>query len=361
MVFFPFLKLAVNDLFKKETVKCDTKIHLDSAMNWMLRSYEATGKKGISKGYFLFSGWKEAYPEVTGYTIPTFFKYAKLANKDEFKRAALEMADWLVSIRLRNGAFPASDLKTPIVFDTAQIIRGLISAHKQSKQRKFLISAVRAADWLVSIQEEDGSWQKNTFRNKSHSYHSLVAWALLEVHKVTGKKKYFNAAKGNLNWVLKNQNKNGWFEKCHFYIHPSLHTIAYTVEGLLLSGKYLRNKNMIFSAQKTADVLLELQKKKKLFGGYNKDWKNTTKSSCLTGIEQISIIWHQLFEITKSKKYLEAAKKATDFLKKTQLAANNQNLDGAIKGSHPIYGAYEPFRVLSWATKFFADSLMRYF
>jgi hypothetical protein len=31
---------------------------------------------------------------------------------------------------------------------------------------------------------------------------------------------------------------------------------------------------------------------------------------------------------------------------------------GAIKGSHPIWGGYDPFRYPNWAAKFFADALM---
>ena len=31
---------------------------------------------------------------------------------------------------------------------------------------------------------------------------------------------------------------------------------------------------------------------------------------------------------------------------------------GGIKGSHPVWGGYDPFRYPNWAAKFFADALM---
>jgi hypothetical protein len=31
---------------------------------------------------------------------------------------------------------------------------------------------------------------------------------------------------------------------------------------------------------------------------------------------------------------------------------------GGIKGSHPIWGGYDPFRYPNWAAKFFIDAMM---
>ena len=353
-----FLKLALDDLFNKNHKLSSNKTHLDLAMKWLISCFEMAEKKGISKGYFLFSGWKEVYPEVTGYCIPTFFEYYKQTKKREHKEIALKMADWLLSIQLKNGAFPASNLTAPLVFDTAQAIHGLIAVYKRTKNKKYLKSAVKAADWLVSIQESNGSWKKFAFRNKTHAYHSQVALALLFCFRLTKNRKYLESAKQNLDWVLSNQLSNGWFKNCAFYIHPSMHTMAYTLEGLLIGGKILRNNRYVSAAKKTADVLLDLYKQKGLYCSYDKNWKYTTRSICLTGSAQISIIWLILYSMTKERKYLKSAMKINNFLKKTQIASQNPDINGGIKGSHPIYGAYEPFRVLSWAAKFFVDVLM---
>jgi hypothetical protein len=36
------------------------------------------------------------------------------------------------------------------------------------------------------------------------------------------------------------------------------------------------------------------------------------------------------------------------------------NVRGALPGSYPIWGKYEPFAFPNWATKFFADALMMF-
>ncbi len=41
-----------------------------------------------------------------------------------------------------------------------------------------------------------------------------------------------------------------------------------------------------------------------------------------------------------------------------QLTAKSPGVRGGIKGSHPIWGAYEPYEYPSWAVKFFSDALM---
>jgi uncharacterized protein YyaL (SSP411 family) len=354
-----WLNLVFNDVFDKKGPYLENKVHLATAMAFLEKCYSQTGKKGISKGYFFFSGWKEAYPEVTGYCIPTLFECADRMQDKKYKQIALQMADWLVSVQLENGAFPASDLKTPIVFDTAQVLRGLCFAYSKTKSNKYFDSAVKAADWLVSVQQNDGSWSQFEFRNNAHAFHSQVAWALLECYKLTKNKSYLSAAKNNLTWVLSKQLANGWVEQCEFYFNPPLHTIAYAVEGILMSGLILKNKKYLDSARRTADVLLKLQNKDgSLYGSYDKNWNPTSKSSCLTGDAQIAVIWFELYRLTKKEKYLQAAKKSAAYLKTTQIFDENADVFGGIKGSHPVYGKYEPFRVLSWATKFFIDALL---
>jgi hypothetical protein len=49
------------------------------------------------------------------------------------------------------------------------------------------------------------------------------------------------------------------------------------------------------------------------------------------------------------------------FLKRTQNRRSPEpGLRGGIKGAWPVSGAYGAYEVLNWATKFFADALMRH-
>ena len=139
-----------------------------------------------------------------------------------------------------------------------------------------------------------------------------------------------------------------------------LHTIAYSIQGILEAGIYLKSKKYIDAAKRAADALLRRQRNDgSLAGSFDKDWKSHVSWSCLTGNSQISIIWLRLYYLTKEKSYFDAAKKINNYVKSAQdVKSLNKGVNGGIKGAYPIYGWYAPFCYPNWAAKFFIDSLM---
>jgi hypothetical protein len=83
-------------------------------------------------------GWtgSPAYPEVTGYTIPTLLQWGEteLANR---------LADWLVSVQNSDGSFNDMEGKKPYMFDTGAAMEGLLAAGKKAE-------ADKARQWLMS-------------------------------------------------------------------------------------------------------------------------------------------------------------------------------------------------------------------
>src|SRR5262245_39831263 len=51
-----------------------TQGHLAAAIDWLTRAQDMC-RGGVSYGYDLRRGWMAAYPETTGYIIPTLFDY----------------------------------------------------------------------------------------------------------------------------------------------------------------------------------------------------------------------------------------------------------------------------------------------
>ena len=360
-----------NDLFKyKSHSKVDENIkHLQYAMDWLKYAHEINQDGGVSIGYSFSRGWQPSYPETTGYIIPTMFDYYHLTGDNEYKEHATKMANWEISVQMKTGAVQSGHLgvlpKKPAVFNTGQMLFGLVRAYKETKKDKYKKSAEKAANWLVESQDGDGTWRaglSTLASNPVHTYNTRTAWGLLQVHNITSQENYLIAAEKNIDWALTQQLNNGWFKNNAFNINedPLLHTIAYAIRGVLECGIYLDNKTYIDAAKKSADVLLKLQQKDgSLFGEYNFKWKNTVNYSCLTGDAQVSIIWLRLFEMTQDKKYLSAAKKMNYYLKTTQdLNSNNKSIRGGIKGSQPIYGSYMCFTYPNWAAKFFVDALL---
>jgi len=339
--------------------------HIESAINWLLTAQKSSNDGGVAAMYSLYQGWHASYSETTGYIIPTLFNYYHKTKKKEIKESAVRMAEWELKKQMPSGAFPSGTThkkELPIVFNTGQVIFGMVRAYQETKDIKYKRSAVKAANWLVDVQNKNGYWDKFTYLNQIHTYNTRTAWALLKVHKITSKVIFKKAAVKNIEWALKQQLDSGWFMHNGFHKkqEPLLHTIAYAIRGILESGIYLRKNKYISAAKKSVDNLLKKQRKDGSFpGSFDKNWNSRVAWSCLTGNSQTVIIFLRLFVLTKDKKYLNAAKKANVYMKSTQnVSSANEGIKGGIKGAYPIYGWYAPFCYINWAAKFFIDSLM---
>jgi len=175
--------------------------HLKATVDWLYRSQEVTGTGGSSAGYNLVTGWQEPYPETTGYIVPTLYKYASKTGSAEARTRAAEMADWLLSVQLPSGGFPSEPGSGGAhrVFNTGQILFGLVKAYRETGTETFQEAAVEAADWLVEVQNPDGSWSRYTYNRESHAYHARVAWGLLEISSLKTERAdtYVDAAEAN--------------------------------------------------------------------------------------------------------------------------------------------------------------------
>ncbi len=116
---------------------------------------------GVARDYSLLRGWATSYPETTGYIVPTLLEYARRKHDDAVRERARRMLDWLVSIQLPAGGFQGGRIDSvpvvPVTFNTGQILIGLAAG--QSSFGTYEEPLIRAADWLVATQDEDGCWR----------------------------------------------------------------------------------------------------------------------------------------------------------------------------------------------------------
>ncbi|MBI2653380.1 glycoside hydrolase family 127 protein [Candidatus Woesearchaeota archaeon] len=362
---FYFSKEILKDSLNIKNGIYNNEKHIKAAVDWILEAQKANNNGGVAALYSLSDGWHESYSETTGYIIPTMFNYYHKTKEKQIKKSAIVMADWELTKQMPKGAFPGGAVngkEFPIVFNTGQVIFGMVRTFQETKNIKYKQAAIKAADWLVKVQGKNGCWDKFDYLNKIHTYNTRTAWALLKVYEITKNKIYLNAAKRNIDWVLTRQLENGWFENNAFYEtqEPLLHTIAYTIQGILEVGIYLNNKKYINSAEKSSNQLIKLQRKDgSLAGSFDKNWKSSVSWSCLTGNSQMAIVWLRFYTLTKNREYLEAAKRINNYVKSTQdLKSGNKGIRGGIKGAYPVYGWYAPFCYINWAAKFFIDALM---
>ncbi len=358
--------LSGNRFFKNEdTGPRQKKLAIAHGVNWLLLAQASTPDDGMGS-YHLINGWSASYPETTGYIIPTLLEYAAERNDRNIMDAAVKAANWLIAIQKPSGGWQGGRInenRAEIVFNTAQIIRGLIAVYRVLKEDKYLQSACRAGDWLCSIQDKAGTWTSFALMGQARVYDSYVDYPLLMLHRETGLGKYKESAISNLNWIVdKKQQPNAWFEDCDNTVKrndkPILHTIAYTIDGLLDCGIYLGERKYTGAAVKAADVLMEkFMRDGYLHGRYDRHWKGS-EHMILTACAQMSVVWMKIACYAGNKNYHAAAGRMNNLLVKLQSRHGMRHTLGAISGSYPLWGRYEPFAFPNWATKYLVDALM---
>ncbi len=340
--------------------------HLQATMEWLCRAQDATPDDGVAAAFDLVANtWYPSYPETTGYIIPTFFDYAFYTGDATYRARAIRMANWLLGLQLGSGAFPGPPwLKPkgePVVFDTGQIIHGLTRAYEETGDRRFLDSARRAGDWLVAVQDADGSWRRYDMEC-AHTYNSRSAWALLRIDQIHPQSEYRLAAQKHLDWVMGQQTQDAWFSNASFRPNEGAltHTLAYTIEGLLEAGRLLCDQRLTDAAHRAAQALKDQQGRRRYLPGiFGPGWRSEVSWSCPTGNAQMALVWFRLHEMTGDPGYLQAASTANHRLKQIQSrSARSPGVRGGLAGSYPIYGDYGRYLYLNWAAKFLADSLM---
>jgi uncharacterized protein YyaL (SSP411 family) len=352
-----------NDYINKNKITYNSLIK--KGLNWIKMSQDHIVSGGV--GCYEFYRWTKGYPEVTGYIIPTAWETAHYFGDEDLKARAIRMADWELSIQRPDGGWEGQyegDGKPSVVFNTGQVLRGMITSYKETKNEKYLEAAKRSGNWIVSTQDEDGSWTSTNFKQMKRVYDTYVTAPLSELYLITNDERYAQACRKNCDFVLANQHENGWFEMADNTLlnndAPVLHTIAYTIDGLIETGLNLEVDKYVQAGKLAADHLLHKVEVIDIMPGrFDKDWKTKAHYSCLTGNAQLGIIFFRLYELTKDMRYVNAALKLADFLAYTQdLNAVGKYRSGGITGSYPVWGMYCPLKYPSWATKYYIDLMM---
>jgi hypothetical protein len=361
--------LLKKDVFSRDfEYSADNKMKaLQKGINWLITAQEVNNDGGLGS-FHMINKWSPSYPETTGYIIPTFIEFGREYQHQEPTDASIKAADFLLKIQKRGGGWQGGRVgenKPEIVFNTGQVIRGMIAAYEHTGRNIYLDSAIRAGKWLSEIQHEEGFWKNHALMNQERVYDTYVDAPLLNLYRISGIEQFRQTAIRNLDWVIhEKMMENGWFEDCDNTVKrnkkPILHTIAYTIDGLIDSGLMLKEDKYISAAVKSAVILRDqFLSRGFLYGRYDRHWNGSEYMIC-TGSAQMAIIWLKLYRITGDRAYLQAGRKMNDLMVFIQSRpfSESPSTNGAIPGSFPLWGRYEPFAYPNWATKFFCDALM---
>lgn len=295
---------------------------------------------------------KRVYPEVTGYYIPTLFDLG-----GEWKALATRYADYMCEIQKENGSwYDPRDIE-PYVFDTCQILKGLVRAcHEYPDKVKYHKALEKGSNWVLENMSDDGRLhpcRANTFRDQkgySELIHIYCLSPLVEASKILNCQKYEKAATKCLDYYIRN------FKDDILNFNLLAHFYAYVMEGLVDMGEFEL-------AKQAMDKIGKLQHKDGMIPAYhNVDW------TCSTALFQFAITWFKLGD-------KDRAIKAFDY------GSQLQNKSGGWFGRYPedevakvvdrliqkcrisdLINCYQPNyfpdQEISWAVKFYLDAFL---
>jgi uncharacterized protein YyaL (SSP411 family) len=358
-----FSRVALRDCRPRplgRTAKLES--HLLAAEAWLCRAQDASSDGGVSYGYSLRGGWRPSYPETSGYIATTFFRLARDRNAPVYAERAHRILSWLLSVQNADGSFSNPRYgKQGIVFDTGQVLFGLIKGYELTEDLELLASARRAASWLTQIVDTNLQWTKNEHLNTPHVYNTRTAWALLRMNEIEFAPAREAVARANLDWAVGEQLESGFFNHCSFKRGeaPFTHTLAYTAQGLLESGTLLNDRKYEEAAIRCADAaLLHLRDDGYLPSSIWPAGQSHLSSCCLTGNCQFALVWAKLYARHGGEFYRLGALRALEYVMSTQdISTTDPNVRGGIKGSNPVWGCYASMSFPNWATKFFVDAM----
>lgn len=287
-------------------------------------------------GIAVTSKERVVYPEVTGYYIPTLIQWGE-------RDLAVAYAKHLCSIQKEDGSWYDSENKAPYVFDSAQILKGLVAIRSILPEVNSHI--IKGCDWILSNMLSDGQLttpSKDAWGNDenfcSELIHVYCLTPIREAGKIFDKPEYLKAVDKTLTYY-----KVNYIDKIKNFSLLS-HFYAYVMEGLFDLGE-------IDLCRESMERLEKYRNKKGGIPGLNDvPW------ICSTGLFQLAVVWYKLGELEKGNSLFYYALKL-------------QNRSGGWYGSYSAPGLLAKFyrgrkrpyyfakAEISWAVKYFLDAL----
>lgn len=287
-------------------------------------------------GITVTSKERRIYPEVTGYYIPTLLEWNE-------KELAVSYAQYLCSIQKEDGSWYDPADSAPYVFDSCQILKGLLAVRKILPQVENNI--IRGVDWVLTNMQPSGrlitpnadAWG-NDEGFCSELVHVYCLSPIYEAAEVFGRFDYKTKADKIIAYYKKEKGDKirNFSLLSHFY--------AYVMEGLYDIGEIDLCSECMNRLEKYRNTKLGIP------GLKDVPWV------CSTGMFQLAIVWYKLGDLERGNSLFE-------------YAASLQNKTGGWYGSYPAPSKwarfylgkkrpwYFPDEEISWANKYYLDAL----
>lgn len=282
------------------------------------------------EGIICQTNLRKSYPEVSGYFIPTLLRWG-------YRKLACSYAEWLCSVQKQDGSWYDTEDEDPYIFDTAQVLKGLLAI--RTIMPKVDPHIIKGCEWIFAQMQENGrlitptkkAWGEDC-NMCDEVIHIYCLSPLYEAAEVFDKPEF--KEKTQQIWGYYKQN---YYEKIMNFSLLS-HFYAYLMEALLDIGELNMAKEAMLKME-------AYQKPSGAVPAYKQcDWV------CSTGLFQLSLVWFRLGDIDRGNRAFEYACKL-------------QNKSGGWFGSYlsennlSETNTYIPSGEISWAIKFFLDAL----
>jgi hypothetical protein len=298
----------------------------------------APAEGGVSSHYSLLDGWSGPSVSATAAALRMLPMPTELLD-------APGAAAWLAGRQKADGGFGGEDSRDDALI-TAQALLGLVNAFRVKDGDG--VAVERAARRLVSMQADDGSWSGSGAGGPARD--GMSAWALLESSRMLCSDQQGEAALKGMDAARGTQHRNGWLEDCgERRDGPALSlAVGFAVRAFLEVYRLDGGLRHLDAAVMAGWALVAIQKADGTLPGLlGPRWEAEAPWTCPAGNALVSCCWMLLHRHTGEEAFLRAARAANLFLRHTLVTSNPPDLVGGVRGSYPVDGRYEPYRLTS--------------
>ncbi len=283
---------------------------VEATMRWICEAQDrsASHDGGLSRDHALGRGWSPSDVGASGDALPIILAYADRTASERLFDRGERLLDWLLTLEQPGGGFVggvAGELShEAVTFASGQVLHALAAAAAAFEDEGVTQAMHRTARWLAQQQDVDGCWRPhgaNLHRQRETSYHTHVAWALLEAARVAPGLGYENAALRNVDWALTHQRSNGWFGRCcqEEPSQPLSLGIGRALRGVIEAFAFSGDVRYLEAAARTGDALARvIDRSGRLPGRLHSDWSTSVSWVCLAGTSQVAHALVRLYEAT---------------------------------------------------------------
>jgi hypothetical protein len=329
--------------------------HVQAAVRWLDRAQRACTDGAVSVGYSMGSGrWLEPKPRAACRAISAWLRAAPLLDDWSLVDRASEAGIWTagqVDLQVRHKSDGQSE---EAVLTLAMAATSWIQLYDATGQFRFLSAACNAAAKIAQHYSNNGTAEAVSIPDQRRN--AVTARALLEVFRHTSDEGLLLAAGRRIDQLLDYTQDNGWPGPSALAggdaVRAPVYQIGMILDSLIqclprLTGQRRKRAEQAAAAMaERSMVRFELNKPQPdaeprlLPAAFTARWRSEGSYSCNLGTAQIAGAWLRFHCHADDARFLNAALKALDHLKKQQsLRAEDPGIAGAIPAARPCWAA----------------------